>query len=205
MATPLEWSEWQDAIVRKIYSTPSFAQRRKAIKEHLPRLAPRNKYQVYNRGIALGIVKPLKKTPPWTEAEIELVEKWGHCTDATIAKKLKAAGYARTVNAVHVYRNRHVAGFRQGKIDAGIYSACQVADLVGASSRTVTHWIEKGWLKAKRGANHGPNVTWEIKASDLRTFLIHHITYCDLSRADKFMLVDILCPHGAKGAGREAA
>lgn len=205
MPKPLEWSEWQDAIIRIIYSTTSFAQRRKAVKAHLSRLAPRTKAQVYLRAIALGILKPLKKTPPWIEAEIEILEKWGHCCDATIQKKLKAAGYARTKNAVHIFRLRHVVGYRQGKIDAGIYTACQVAEIVGAASKTVTHWIDKGWLKAKRGAQHGPHVTYEVRAADLRTFIIHHIAYCDLSRCDKFTLIDILCPHGAKEAGRDAA
>lgn len=206
MAKPLIWSEWQDAIVRKIYSTQSFAQRRKMVKAHLPQLAPRNKYQVYQRAIKLGILQPLTKPLPWSDAEIEIVEKHAHRGDVYVQKQLKQNGFSRTENAVHVFRIRHVTGVRQGKIDAGIYTACQAADIIGASSRTVTQWIDKGWLKAKRGTQHGPHVTWEIKAADLRRFVIDHIGYCDLSRADKYTLIDVLCPeHGMKAAGKEAA
>lgn len=206
MPKPIEWSEWQDAIITKIYSTQSFAQRRALIKTHLPKLAPRTKSQIYTRAIKLGILQPLTKPLPWAEAEIEIVEKHAHRHDHYIQQRLKAAGFSRTINAIHVYRGRYVAGLRQGKIDAGIYTANQVAHIVGAESKTVTAWINKGWLKAKRGAVHGPNVSYEIKAADLRQFLIHHIGYCDLSRCDKYTLIDVLCPtHGMKDAGREAA
>lgn len=203
--TALAWSEWQDAIVRKIYSARSFAERRRLIKAHLHRLAPRTKQQVYHRAIQLGILQPLKKSPPWTEPEAEIVEKYAHYQDATISRKLKAAGFTRSENAVHCYRQRHANGIRQGKIDAGIYTACQAAELLGSSSRVVTQWVAKGWLKARRGGQHGPNVMWEIKADDLRQFVIDHVCYCDLSRADKFALIDLLCPHGAKADGMAAA
>lgn len=201
----IEWSEWQDAIVRKIYSTHSFAERRRVLKAHMPKLHPLNRHHAYNRAIELNILKPLTKPAPWTDAEIDIVEQRAHQKDATIVKALKAKGFMRTVHAVHVYRQRYVTGIRQGKIDAGIYTACQVGEIVGASSKTVIYWMQKGWLKAKRGDQHGPHVTYEVKASDLREFIIHHVAYCDLGRADKFTLIDILCPHGAKEAGRAAA
>lgn len=199
------WTEWQDAILTKIYSAPSFAERRKRMKQYMPKLAPMNRNHCYQRAIKLGVMKPLTKALPWTEAEIELLERHIHLCDLNLAKVMKKHGYNRTQNAVHVFRHRHATGIRQGKIDSGIYTACQVGEIVGASSKTVTHWIEKGWLKAKRGINHGPHVTYEIKSSDLRDFIIHHVAYCDLGRADKFTLIDILCPHGAKEAGRVAA
>lgn len=202
---PLEFTEWQDAIITKIYSSPSFAERRKRIKAHLPKLHPLNRHQAYTRAIDLGVLKPLTKTPPWSDPEIELLEKYGHLCDSNLARLLKKHGFSRTKNAVHTFRLRHVVGHRQGKIDAGIYTANQVGEIVGANSKTVIYWIQKGWLKAKRGEQHGPHVTYHIRAADLREFIIHHVAYCDLGRADKFTLIDILCPHGAKEAGRVAA
>jgi len=194
----LHWSEWQDALVRKIYVTQSFSERRRLLKQHLPTME-RNKAQAYARAIALGVIQPLKKPLNWSDAEIDILEEFAHKTDRYIAARLKAAGFDRTAGAVHVYRIRHVVGFRQGKIDAGIYTANQVGEIVGAASKTVTYWIRQGWLKAKRGPMHGPNEVWEVTAKDLRSFVIRHIGYCDLSRADKYALIDLLCPeHGPK-------
>jgi hypothetical protein len=203
---PLDWTEWQDAIIRKIYGTQSYAQRRRALKQHLPKLAPRDRQQVYQRALQIGVVEPVKRQGPWTAAEIDIVEQNAQYRDATIAKKLQNAGFKRTVAAVHVYRNRYVTGIRQGRIDAGIYTANQVGAILGAASKTVCYWIHRGWLKATRGDQRGPHEVFQIHAKDLRHFIIHHIGYCDLSRCDKYALIDILCPeHGAKDAVKDVA
>lgn len=202
----VEFNAFQDALITKIYSAPSFAERRKRYKTLVPRLAPLTKQQIYKRAISLGAAKPLSKPLPWSEEELAIVERFNHQQDATISRKLAKAGFKRSVNAVHRIRHRVIgAGVRQGKVDAGIYTANQVGEIVGANASTVSRWIQKGWLKARRGQFHGSSETWEVQSKDLRTFLIHYIAYCDLGRADKFTLIDVLCPHGVKDAGREAA
>lgn len=205
MAKPLQWSEWQDAIITKMYSTQSYAERRRLHEKHMASLAPRNRSQVYQRALKLGVIKPLKRQGDWTAAEDEILERNAHKHVATIQKILSQHGFSRTRVAIDIRRKRDFGGYRQAKQDAGIYTANQAGEIIGASSRCVTLHIEAGRLKAKRGANHGPNVVWEIQASDLRKFVIENTAYCDFSRVDKYALVDLLCPNHGSKAAKEAA
>lgn len=166
MPKPLIWSEWQDAIVRKIYSTQSFAQRRALIKTHLPKLG-RTKQQAYHRALQLGCMQAITRQGDWSEAEDEILEKHAHKDVRAIQALLKRHGYSRTLVAIQLRRKRELGGYRLAKVDAGVYSANQAGEIIGASSRCITRHIEAGRLKAKRGANHGPYVVFEIQASDL--------------------------------------
>jgi DNA-binding transcriptional MerR regulator len=43
-----------------------------------------------------------------------------------------------------------------------------VAEIVGRSRRTVTHWIERGWLRASRAKN---GWYWYVESDDLDRFM----------------------------------
>lgn len=189
--------------MRKIYSSQSYAERRALMKTHLPNVG-RDRHQVYSRALELQCMQSLKKPAEWSEHEDELLESNAHKNAEAIQRILAKHGYHRTMVAIQNRRKRELGGYRLAKVDAGVYTANQAGEIIGASSRCVCQHIEAGRLKAKRGANHGPHVKYEIQAQDLKRFVIENTAYCDFSRVDKYALVDLLCPHGSK-AGKAAA
>lgn len=83
--------------------------------------------------------------------------------DIEIARKMDT-----TAAAVHVARRRYKIG--------GVYqhalSARAVAEMMGIGcAKTVTAWIERGFLVGKRIRHQGPHRTWLIQRSDLWAFV----------------------------------
>ena len=75
-------------------------------------------------------------------------------SDERIRLKLKAAGYARAVTAVHLKLKR-----MRFKNDGSFYSANGLAQTLGIDPHAVTRWIKSGHLKAKfRGTERGPRL-----------------------------------------------
>ena len=57
----------------------------------------------------------------------------------------------------------------QSELPPNFYTIEQIADCVGASTRTVRRWTEKGWLVA-----HRINGLVRISEADFRAFLAAH-------------------------------
>lgn len=103
---------------------------------------------------------------PWTAAddldieEMIVERQW---TDVAIARRL-----GRTANAVNIRRKRLGLPSRRD----GRTSSRAVTDLLGvACSKTVTRWIEQGFLKARRGQAAGGAKQWVITQDALLAFL----------------------------------
>lgn len=80
-------------------------------------------------------------------------------------------------------------------------SCGDVAWGLGAHYNTVSRWLSKGRLKGERvGEGTGD---WLIAEKAVRQFVMDYTAHVDLAKADKFWLVDILCPAGAKRANGE--
>lgn len=100
----------------------------------------------------------------WTEAEHNAVEEMIErgLSSRQIARKLQ-----RTENSVHVFLARRVK-----RRDLRPLSGRRVADMLGVGcEKTVTHWIEVGWLRGHRGLRAGPNRRWHVREANLIAFL----------------------------------
>jgi hypothetical protein len=94
------------------------------------------------------------KELPWNEAELAILSRYAWMSDERIRLKLKAAGYARAVTAVHLKLKR-----MRFKHDGSFYSANGLAQTLGIDPHAVTRWIKSGHLKAKfRGTERGPRL-----------------------------------------------
>ncbi|MDR9502676.1 MAG: hypothetical protein RI601_12865, partial [Desulfurivibrionaceae bacterium] len=101
-------------------------------------------------------------------------------------------GHQRSATAIAVKRVR----LKCDTIDIDNYTATQLAGELGVDIKTVTRWIEKGWLTAtrkgtKRTAAQGGD-QWHIKRKHIREFIIESIGIIDIRKVDKVWLVDIL-------------
>jgi hypothetical protein len=187
-------NEHTDAVVRRAYSSPRYA--RKAIQEAAAQLGwP--KHHIYREALRLGVIQAREKEPPWTDREMELLEKWQHMDAKVIAKKMRAEGYARTPIAIVLRRRRFLqVRVQEARQDAGLYTSRQLGLCFGIDSKGVVRWIEKGWLKGRRAGTNRTAIQggdhWEIREKDVRRFVIDYIAHVDVRKVDKFWLVDLL-------------
>jgi len=130
-----------DAIRRTYQGNPT-----KGAVNELARRLGRPRHWVSQRARQLSLIVPRFKEPPWSPAENRILEENAHRSLSTIQRRLRAAGYTRTETAILTRRKRlHLSAQ-----DPNAHSAYELAGLFGVDGKTVTGWIAKGWLKAKR-------------------------------------------------------
>lgn len=120
-----------DRLIRNAYASPEYAtQRGRAIKGLAEKLGwPR--YIIRRRALAIGAVQLHRKEPPWTEAELDLLEQHAHKVPDVIARIFRNHGYARTATAISVKTKRVGLLTRQSRIDAGQYSGRELSRCMG--------------------------------------------------------------------------
>jgi hypothetical protein len=106
-----------------------------------------------------------------TNEEVTYLEQYfGRLPDERIAKHL-----GRTVVGVRL----KAKPLRIRKRHAGL-TARSTADIFGVDAKTVTGWIAKGLLRARRGYVVGQHRTWLISEDDVEDFIRDHGQYVDL-------------------------
>lgn len=152
----------------------------------------RPRWWVSRRAAALGLVAPRFRQPPWTDAEAEIVAGNAHRSPATIVRKLRRAGFERTETAVAVKVKRLGAD----TTDPDHWTARGFAAVMGVDSTTVSAWIAKGWLQAKRrgtertAAQGGDQ--WWIHRKAARRFVLENLAAVDLRKVEKYAFVSLL-------------
>lgn len=147
---------------------------------------------VKKRAMHLGLARPNRRDPEWTEPEIALLAKHAHKTPEVIRRILLKNGFRRTANAIMIKCRR----LHLDTLDTEHYTARSLAREFGVDSHTVTRWIEQGWLKASRRgtqrieAQHGDH--WWIKRKDVHNFIKETFQMIDFRKVDKTFLVDLL-------------
>ncbi len=123
----------------------------------------------------------------WSDEETAVVRRNAHLSPIVIVRKLRKAGYRRTLCAV-------VNKIQAGRIRREGYSAEELAELMHVNARTISRWIESGKLKAQRveKSNAAEGFYWFIRPRVLRRFLIEHLGEVEIRRCDKYWLVDLL-------------
>lgn len=133
------------------------------------RLCSKHYQRLKHHGDPLAPVRA--RRAKWTAEDLlhleELIEQG--LSDLAIGKRLGC-----TAIAVQVARKRNKIAPRQ----RALLSARAVAERLGvACSKTVTRWIERGFLKARKGQRAGPNRMWYVSEDGLQRFLEDRSTW----------------------------
>lgn len=184
-----------DEAIRRVYQgTPT-----DGAVDHLAMSCARPRWWITRRASRLGFVTPRFKELPWSAEELAIVDELSHRTDITIARALARRGFKRTATAVAVKLKRLGAD----REDPDHYTANGLAPLLGVDPTTISGWIEKGWLSAKRRgtdrvAAQGGDMWW-ISRKAVRRFVVENAARVDIRKVDKFWFIDLLTERG-KGA-----
>src|SRR5208283_674945 len=177
-----------DQLIREIYLIHREAKNRPGI----PLLAKKvgmPHWALKKRARELGLTRT--KELPWGERELEILAGYAWMSDERIRLKLKAAGYPRTVTAIHLKLKR-----MRFKHDASFYSANGLAQALGIDSHAVTRWIKSGHLKAKlRGTARTVQQNGDIyliHEKDVRRFILEHPSDIDLRKVDQLWFLDLI-------------
>lgn len=188
------WSPAEDALITKYY--PRLRIRKDPMtREKLAALIGVTSGQVEYRAMQLGMLRTRKKDPDWSEEEEELLLQHAHKSVDAIMRIFRAHGYRRTRAAICVRRKRlgyQVAG------NGVAYSATELARLLGTSSRSITQWISRGWLKARpRTAAVDPNTggvgdRWLIYPQDVKKFIFEFRNHFRLADVDQHWFLSLV-------------
>lgn len=177
-----------DELIREAYRKMRNFGNRDAIQKAATRLCwPA--WKVKKRGRDLGLART--KEAPWTDAEIEILERYSWMCAERIAGKLKAGGYARTATGVHLKRKR--MRLLQNR---DWFTANQLGDAFGCDPKKVTRWIAAKILVARRretertAANGGD--MWMIERRDVQKFVLACPDEYDLAKVEKFWFLDLI-------------
>src|SRR3974390_1904920 len=184
------FSDQIDHLIREIYLSPPKAKTRPGIRL-LAKKVGMTHWALKKRAREVGLART--KELPWNEAELAILARYAWMSDERIRLKLKAAGYARTVTAIHLKLKR-----MKFKHDGSFYSASGLAQALGIDPHTVTRWIKSGHLRAKlRGTARTPQQNGDsyfIQEKDFRRFILEHPTDIDLRKVDQLWFLDLSAP-----------
>ena len=142
-----------------------------------------------------GWVSRQPKEPNWTGPELAVLERSAHHSPETIQRRLKQAGFKRSMPGIVLKRKR--MRFIRNKNGQSAY---QLSMCLGVDAHFVTRAIKNGSLKASvrmqnRTPQQGGNA-YLIKDRDVREFIIENLPIIDIRKVDKYWLVDLLVNGG---------
>jgi hypothetical protein len=177
-----------DQLIREIYLSHPGARKQPGIRMLAKKLGiPR--WALRKRARKLGLART--KELPWSEPELEILERYAWMSDDRIRLKLKAAGYSRSATGIHLKLRR-----MQFKHDSSFYSANGLAQALGIDSHAVSRWIRSGHLKAKfRGTARVKQQNGDIyliHEKAVRRFIVEHPTDIDLRKVDQLWFLDLI-------------
>lgn len=181
-----------DDVIRRLYPVNC----EKGAVAALARTVGRPRWWVSKRAVTLKLVPPRRKEAPWSAAELDIVGENAHRDPHSLRAILKRHGFTRTATAIVVKLKREGID----RSDPDHMTAGQLAGVMGVDGKTVTRWIEKGWLKAaRRGtdrvATQGGDQWW-IHHKDVARFIIENTAAVDVRKVEKFWFVDVLARYG---------
>lgn len=180
-------TEIMAAQIRRVYTAiPEKGQVRELAKRlGLPR------WKVSKFASQEGLIGIQRKEPPWSEAELHILEQGAHLSAAVLRRRLLAAGFRRTEVGIVLKRKR--MRFLQNLEGQ---SATTLALCFGVDAKTIIRYIEKGYLRAsKRGTDRTLQQggdEWFIKDNAIKEFVQTYPEYVDFRKVDKIWLIDLL-------------
>lgn len=186
------FSEHEDNLIRRAYSAENYGS-----KNGIMSLASRlNKSatSIHRQAGKLGLLKKShsRVRQLWTEEEERIVEDNSHKGLEAINYQLKKCGYqSRSLESIKS-KMRHLGlGLRSSRQDCGNYTQNSLAKLMGINGKVIGRYIKEERLKAtfRKGLSQNE---YEIKASDVKKFFKDNLSMIDISKCDKYWLVDLL-------------
>lgn len=193
---PQQTTEMLDAAIRRFYLEP---RRSGAMREFAKRYG-RSRHWIYYRARQLGVINTRHERRNWTEAEDDILREFAEKRVEYIARRLKREGYTRSPGAIGA-RLRAIGYSADARADPDVYTAAQLARVMGVDSHVPIRWITGCGLKAKRTGS-GRTAGYAIHRRDLRAWLVASAEW-DHRRCPRWWLVDILA--GATSSGNERA
>jgi len=183
-----EFTPLIDDLIRRAYRQYRVYGNRQAI-SRCARKVEIPSWKIRRRALDLGLTRT--KEPLWSDAEVAQLERWGHLTDAVIQRKLKAAGFNRSIAGIHLKLRR--LRIRQN-LDG--YSAHSLSEAFGVDSHKVVLWIHRKMLRAtRRGTDRteaqGGDSYW-ITHNAAREFVYRYPDQIDLARVEKLWFLDLV-------------
>lgn len=145
------------------------------------------RWKISQHAQSMGWIPQTHREPNWSDAEKKILERNGHNLPETIQKKLKQAGFNRTLTAIEIKRKR-----MRCLQDIEGYTATSLAECLGIDYHCIKRAIEKGHLKAKKRETKQQKPNWYILPKHIRQYIIDNISEIDIRKVDKFWFVDIL-------------
>jgi len=158
------------------------------------------KFAVTHHAVKLGLART--KELPWSSEEVSILIEFGWMSEASIQRKLKAAGFARSPMGIHLKRDR-----LKIQENPDWYSAHRLALALGEDGHRVGRWIRQGLLHAEQRGwdrhdkQHGD--AYLITTADVRAFLIGNPNEYDLAKVDKVWFLEVITGQAAGDPGRE--
>jgi len=156
-------------------------------------------WRIKRRAVVLDVVpvcRTRKKQPRWTDPEKDIVRDNITFTIENIRRKLAAAGFTRSINAIKTHITRTA-----GNKPRENYSGNELAKFFGLDPHSISLWIRKGYLRAERRGTHRTGANggdiWDIRPEDVRQFIIEHVEILDFRKLDRWWLVELLTRQGA--------
>lgn len=150
------------------------------------------RWYVSKRACALGLTKPRRKEPVWSQAEKDLLRKVPLHSPDLASRMFRAHGFKRTPTAIVMAAKRENLSRRYSETLSGT----GVAKLLGIDSKTVTTYCLSGSLLAtRRGTKRLPQQggdAWSIEPRDLRQWIIDNLDTLDIRKVEKFSFVALL-------------
>lgn len=185
-----------DQLIREVYLSRRDAKTLPSIRVLAKKVGIPH-WALKKRARELGLART--KERPWSEPELAILSRYAWTSDERIRLKLKAAGYARTVTAIHLKLKR-----MKFKHDGRFYSAYSLAQALGIDSHAVTRWIKGGHLKAKlRGTARTPQQNGDsylIQEKDVRRFILEHPTDIGLRKVGQIWFLDLITNGSVRAA-----
>jgi len=146
------------------------------------------RWVVYQRALKIGAVTSSHQKTPWAKEEIKILEKYARYEPQTIKKKLKKAGYERSIASIVLKRKR----MRFLSNLKGM-SACLCADFLGVDLHWVLNHINRGSLKGEViRRDRGGKSNYFIREKDLRKFIIINPELIDLRKVEKYYFIELV-------------
>ena len=173
-----------DMAIREGYA---HATKRGAIKALSVRLALPD-WWVHLRAAQLGVARSnATRAGQWCAAERELLEQHASCSLAVIAKRLRAAGYDRSVGAVaNMLRRASV-----DRTDPDRWSTQQLAVVMGVSPTTVLDWAARRGLPVRRDGAGGAKQPMAHRKA-LKAWIAANPALVDLRRVDQAWFWEVM-------------
>ena len=189
---PLKPEQWPitpeiHARIEKIYKRDTGNGQVKALARSLG--YPRWKITRY--ALKQGWTAKSKKEPPWSEDELEILQKHTYLGAERLQRKLKLAGFKRSFTGIVLKRKR--MGF--SKYAEG-YSAHALASYLGVDHDFVTRAIKAGRLKAKRRGTRRVKAqggdSFYVSEKAVRDYILTYLNEIDIRKVEKHWFVGVL-------------